>query len=113
MEGCNRLGECNLSARHTHGRLTSANVTNASVAQWRLRLSYTEVLPQVRVLSGAPIYMINVERIKERLKEFEKGVTPEMREQWRKEAEEELRQEKLFWESQEIAEEEERKMMGL
>ena len=55
--------------------------------------------------------MVNVEKIKERLKEFQKGVTPKMREQWRKEAEEELRQEKLFWEGQDIAEEEERKMI--
>jgi hypothetical protein len=57
--------------------------------------------------------MVNVKRIEERLKEFEKGVTPEMREQWRKEAEEELRREKLFWEGEEIAEAEELKMMGL
>lgn len=59
MEGSNRLGVRNLSACHTHGRLTSANVTNASVAQRRLRLSYTEVLPQVRVLSGAPILIFD------------------------------------------------------
>ena len=31
MEGSNRLGVRNLSAGHTHGRLTSASVTNAGL----------------------------------------------------------------------------------
>ncbi len=55
--------------------------------------------------------MINAEKIKEKLKEFEAAMTPEETERLRKEAEEERMMERIFHEGEEIAEEEERKMI--